>query len=111
MSLAELLEHGRWATVAPGTPLVTQGEPSDLFYVIHSGQATVSKDGREIRTLGPGAHFGEIGLLASTPRTASVTTLTPMRAFALDREGFDRVVADAFTRGSLKLATGRTWHH
>jgi CRP-like cAMP-binding protein/Zn-dependent protease len=110
-SLAELLEHGRWASLPPGTPLVRQGEPSDLFYVIHSGQATVSKDGREVRTLGPGAHFGEIGLLGSTPRTATVTTLTPLRAFALDREGFDKVVADAFTRGSLKLATGRTWHH
>ncbi len=110
-SLAELLEHGRWASLPPGTPLVTQGEPSDLFYVIHSGQATVSKDGREVRTLGPGAHFGEIGLLASAPRSATVTTLTPMRAFALDREGFDKVVADAFKRGSLKLATGRTWHH
>ena len=95
----------------PGTPLVTQGEASDLFYVIHSGQATVSRDGRDIRTLGPGAYFGEIGLLASRRRTATVTTLTPVRAFALDREGFDRVVADAFTRGSLKLATGRTWHH
>lgn len=110
-SLAELLEHGRWASVPPGTPLVTQGEASDLFYVIHSGQATVSKDGHDVRTLGPGAHFGEIGLLASMPRTATVTTLTPMRAFALDRDGFDKVVADAFTRGSLKLATGRTWHH
>jgi CRP-like cAMP-binding protein/Zn-dependent protease len=110
-SLAELLEHGRWASLPPGTPLVIQGEPSDLFYVIHSGQASVSKDGREVRTLGPGAHFGEIGLLASAPRSASVTALTPMRAFALDREGFNKVVADAFTRGSLKLATGRTWHH
>ena len=110
-SLAELLDHGRWASFPPGTPLVTQGEPSDLFYVIHSGQATVTKDGREVRTLGPGAHFGEIGLLASAPRTATVTTLTPLRAFALDRGGFDEVVADAFTRGSLKLASGRTWHH
>ena len=27
-SLAELLEHGRWATVPPGTPLVDAGEPS-----------------------------------------------------------------------------------
>ncbi|MGZ8566165.1 MAG: cyclic nucleotide-binding domain-containing protein, partial [Actinomycetota bacterium] len=110
-SLADLLEHGRWATVPPGTPLVRQGEPSDLFYVIHSGQASVVRDGRQVRTLGPGAHFGEIGLLASAPRSATVTTLTPMRAFALDREGFHKVVADAFTRGSLKLATGRTWHH
>ena len=109
--LAELLDHGRWATLPPGTPLVTEGEPSDLFYVIRSGQAKVSKGGEEIRMLGPGSHFGEIGLLRSAPRSATVTSVTPIRAFALDREGFDSVVAEAFTRGSLKLASGRTWHH
>jgi len=110
-ALAELLGHGSWASLPPGTPLVTEGEPSDLFYVIRSGQAMVSKGGKEIRTLGPGSHFGEIGLLRSAPRSATVTSVTPIRAFALDREGFDSVVADAFTRGTLKLASGRTWHH
>jgi hypothetical protein len=34
-----------------------------------------------------------------------------MRAFVLDRERFDRVIAEAFTRGNLKLSSGRTWHH
>src|SRR4029078_616587 len=110
-SLAELLEHGRWASLPPGIPLVTQGDASDHFYVIHSGQATVSVSGTDVRTLGPGSHFGEIGLLSSSPRSATVPTLTSMRAFVLDREGFDQVIAEAFTRGNLKLATGRTWHH
>jgi CRP-like cAMP-binding protein/Zn-dependent protease len=109
--LAELLGHGRWKSLPPGTPLVTEGEPSDMFYVIRSGQAKVSRGGMEIRTLGPGSHFGEIGLLRSAPRSATVTSMTPMRAFALDREGFNKVIAEAFTRGSLKLASGRTWHH
>ena len=67
--------------------------------------------GTDVRTLGPGSYFGEIGLLRSAPRSATVTTLTPMRAFVLDREGFDRVIAEAFTRGNLKLSSGRTWHH
>ena len=110
-SLSELLEHGRWASLPPGIPLVTQGDASDHFYVIHSGQATVSVSGTDVRTLGPGSHFGEIGLLSSAPRSATVTTLTSMRAFVLDREGFDRVIAEAFTRGNLKLSSGRTWHH
>ena len=87
------------------------GRCVDHFYVIHSGQATVSVSGTDVRILGPGSHFGEIGLLSSSPRSATVTTLTSMRAFVLDREGFDRVIAEAFTRGNLKLATGRTWHH
>ena len=110
-SLSELLEHGRWASLPPGIPLVTQGDASDHFYVIHSGQATVSVSGTDVRILGPGSHFGEIGLLSSAPRSATVTTLTSMRAFVLDREGFDRVIAEAFTRGNLKLSSGRTWHH
>jgi CRP-like cAMP-binding protein/Zn-dependent protease len=108
-SLAELLGHGHWTSLPPGTPLVREGEPSDLFYVIGSGQAKVTKGGDELATLGPGSHFGEIGLLRSAPRSATVTSVTPIRAFVLDREGFDQVIADAFRRGSLKLASDRTW--
>jgi CRP-like cAMP-binding protein len=109
--LAEIMEHGSWTSLPPGTPLVREGEPSDLFYVIGSGQAKVTKEDEELGTLGPGSYFGEIGLLRSAPRSATVTSMTPIRAFALDREGFDRVIADSFTRGSMKLASGRTWHH
>jgi CRP-like cAMP-binding protein/Zn-dependent protease len=110
-SLAEIMEHGSWTSLPPGTPLVREGEPSDLFYVIGSGQAKVTKGDDELGTLGPGSYFGEIGLLRSAPRSATVTSITPIRAFALDRDGFDRVIADAFKRGSLKLSSGRTWHH
>ena len=35
------------------------------------------------------------------PRTATVVARTPVRAFRLDREGFDRLVAGAFGRGTL----------
>jgi hypothetical protein len=40
-----------------------------------------------------------------------VVARTAVRAFRIDREGFDRVLADAFRRGSLKEATERTWQH
>jgi CRP-like cAMP-binding protein/Zn-dependent protease len=109
-SLAEILEHGSWTSQPPGTSLVREGEPADMFYVIGSGQAKVTKGGEELATLGPGSHFGEIGLLRSVPRSATVTSMTPIRAFVLDRDGFDQVIAEAFRRGSLKLASDRTWH-
>ncbi len=110
-TLAELLEHGDWKTFPPGTELVTEGAESDLFYVIRSGKATVSKGGKQIRTLEPGSYFGEIGLLRSEPRSATVTSATPLRAFALDREGFEQVVAESFRKGTLKLTAERMGHH
>ncbi len=41
-----------------------------------------------LRSLGPGETFGEIGLLTSVPRTATVTAESEGRLFALDRAGF-----------------------
>jgi signal-transduction protein with cAMP-binding, CBS, and nucleotidyltransferase domain len=111
--LSEILEHGRWVNVAPGEPIVEQGQAADAFYAIGSGQVEVLEDGALVRTLGPGAHFGEIALLKRVPRTASVVARTPVRAFRLDREGFDGLMAGAFRKGTLKPSSGaeRTWQH
>jgi CRP-like cAMP-binding protein/Zn-dependent protease len=111
--LSEILEHGRWVNVAPGEPILEQGEAGDAFYAIGSGQVEVVKDGILVRTLGPGAHFGEIALLERVPRTASVVARTPVRAFRLDRDGFDGLMAGAFRKGTLKPSSNaeRTWQH
>jgi CRP-like cAMP-binding protein len=109
--LSELLDHGRWVTAVPGDVLVEQGATGDAFYAIRSGQAEVIRDGATIGTLGPGSHFGEIALLRDVPRTASVVARTPLRSFRLDREGFDRVVRQAFSQGTLKMPVDKTWQH
>ncbi len=111
--LSEVLAHGGWVSVAPGQDIVTQGEPADGFYGIRSGQVEVLEDGAVVRTMGPGSFFGEIALLRDVPRTATVRALTPVRAYRLDRDGFDRLVARAFERGTLSphVAADRLWHH
>jgi CRP-like cAMP-binding protein/Zn-dependent protease len=109
--LSELLSHGSWVTAAPGDMMIEQGAVGDAFFAIRSGQVDVVRNGSVIRTLGPGGHFGEIALLRDVPRTASVVAKTPVRAFRLDREGFDRVVRDAFQRGALKPPVDKTWQH
>jgi CRP-like cAMP-binding protein/Zn-dependent protease len=110
---AELLNHGRWVTFPPGEAIVTEGEPGDAFYAIATGQVDVDEHGAFVRTMGPGSHFGELALLNDIPRTASVTAKTPVRAFRLERQGFDRLVASAFRKGTVKptYGTDRTWHH
>ena len=109
--VGELLAHGAWITAAPGQPIVEQGGVGDAFFAIRSGQVDVLRDGIRLKTLGAGDHFGEIALLRDVPRTASVVARTPIRAFRLDREGFDLLVRDAFQRGVLKEPTDKTWQH
>ena len=109
--LDELMEHGGWITASPGEELVTQGEPGDRFYVVQSGRADVLRDARPVGTVGKGGFFGEVALLRDVPRTATVVARTPMRLFALDREGFELVIADAFRRGTLRPAADRVWQH
>jgi cAMP-dependent protein kinase regulator len=106
-----ILEHGEWITAVHGDELVTQGEPGDRFYVIESGRAEIVKDGVVLGAVSKGMYFGEVALLRDVPRTATVVASTPMRLFALDREGFELVVADAFRRGTLRPAADRTWQH
>ncbi len=109
--LNSILEHGEWITAAHGDELVTQGEPGDRFYVIESGKAEIVKDGVVLDAVSKGMYFGEVALLRNVPRTATVVAATPMRLFALDRDGFDLVVADAFRRGTLRPAADRIWQH
>ena len=109
--LAELLAHGGWITAAPGEELVRQGDPGDAFFVIADGQGDVIRDGTAVAHLAPGDHFGELALIDDAPRAATVVATTSMRAFRLERDGFERVVADAFDRGVLRPSTARTWEH
>jgi EmrB/QacA subfamily drug resistance transporter len=81
-----------------GETVLRQGDRADTFYVISSGEVRVSRQSAtgetvELRTLGPGQYFGEIGLLANLPRTATVTAVTVVEILALNRATFTDLVA------------------
>jgi CRP/FNR family transcriptional regulator, cyclic AMP receptor protein len=74
--------------VAEGKALTREGESGREFFVIIDGEVSVTKEGNEIRRMGPGDFFGEIALVEDTPRTATVTAVTPLRFFVLTRQSF-----------------------
>ncbi len=75
--------------------MVTEGEPSDSFYMILSGQAAVmarhhvSGEQIELARLGSADGIGEMGLLMEQPRSATVVTTMPTLALKLEKKLFD----------------------
>lgn len=56
------------------------------------GTASVAQDGDQINDLGPGDFFGEVALVKDTPRTATVTATSPVRALVITRQNFKRLI-------------------
>ena len=76
-----------------GTTIVEEGEAADALYVITEGQVDVSvqsefQQPRHLRTMGPGEYFGEIGLLAGSPRTATVRAVADVVVERIPGEAF-----------------------
>jgi CRP/FNR family cyclic AMP-dependent transcriptional regulator len=86
--LAELARQAEDMDVGAGTVLCKEGETGSEFFVIVDGEAEVKRKGRKIRTLGPQDFFGEIALVESVPRTATVTAKTPLHFFVLTQQSF-----------------------
>jgi hypothetical protein len=93
-----------------GDVIVREGEKADeLFVVVDGTLRVVCDDGRELQSLGPGDHFGEIGILQGVPRTASVRAETECRLFRIGAGDFLGVINKSPTvHGALmSLASAR----
>lgn len=82
----------REVEVAAGDTVVRADDYGTAIYFIEAGTADVLNDaGDAITALGPGDTFGEIGLLLTGLRTASVVASTPMRLLSLSGQDFDGI--------------------
>jgi CRP-like cAMP-binding protein len=69
--------------VETGETLTTEGEFGHVMFCVEAGTADVSANGAAIRSIGPGDVVGEIAVIASGRRTATVVATSPMRLIAL----------------------------
>jgi CRP/FNR family cyclic AMP-dependent transcriptional regulator len=76
----------------PGKVLIKEGSPGKEFFVLVRGLADVSRRGELLDTVGPGAFFGEMSLLADEPRNATVTTVSEVDTLVLTAANFKRLV-------------------
>ena len=68
---------------AKGETVIMEGSGGAAFFLIESGEATVSIKGAERATLGPGDYFGELALIDGGPRSATVTAKTDLVCYGL----------------------------
>ena len=79
--------------VSSGEVVIWQGSIGDLFYVIESGKCEVVKNNHQIAVLTEGKSFGEMALLNSTVRTATIRTLRPCHLWVLHRKQFRDIIS------------------
>jgi CRP-like cAMP-binding protein len=95
-------------SVKEGEELFHEGDKGDSFYMIISGEAEVMKGEKIMTTLGAGEVFGEMALLNSEPRSATVVARTGLEVYQLKQEHFDDVllkspsIANALSRALAK---------
>jgi CRP/FNR family transcriptional regulator, cyclic AMP receptor protein len=66
-----------------GDTVAKEGLGGAAFFVIDSGQATVSVGGKARATLGPGDYFGEIALIDEAARSATITASSELVCYGL----------------------------
>ena len=100
--IAALFKERRFA---PGETITKEGTGGAAFFVIESGQATVSVGGQQRDTLSAGDYFGEIALIDEGARSATVTADTELVCYGLTYWEFRPLVQQNATIGWNLLQT------
>jgi len=112
--LDRLSDVAQTRKVAKDTVIFHAGDPADAVFIVASGKVkvvTTSSDGKEfiLTVLGAGQVFGEMALLESAPRSASVITLTNADILMIRREDFHHLLntAPSISRKLLAILSRR----
>ena len=115
--LSAMQKHFERREYAAGREVVREGDPGEELFVIAKGSASArlrQPNGGDIRlvTFAQGTVFGELAILDSGPRSASVTTDAEMVCYVLSAAGF-AALAEKSPAAAIKLVSnlGRLLSH
>ena len=113
-ALALLEQHATIRTYPKNTIVINEGDDANALFVVLEGQVKVflsNEEGKEIiiNMQGPGEYFGELALLDSSQRSASVMTTEKSKLAFLSKADFQRVLAEHsdIALNLIKALTGR----
>lgn len=80
--------------VVPGERIFQVGDVGESMFFIHRGSVDIiSREGKIVATLQPGSFFGEMALLTTNPRNATVRAADYCDLFVLERKVFESVLS------------------
>jgi CRP/FNR family transcriptional regulator, cyclic AMP receptor protein len=93
----------------PKETVITEGEIGDSMYLIIDGRVEVLKGKSLVLELGAKECVGEMAILDSEPRSATVRAATPVSALKIEREDFYDLLTQKLelAQGIIKVLTRR----
>jgi cAMP-dependent protein kinase regulator len=86
--LASLVQAFEKYETSTGDTIIKQGDQGDYFYILYAGKCNFQVDGKTVGEAGPGDSFGELALLYTCPRAATVQAMTDVTGFRVDQKSF-----------------------
>ncbi len=68
--------------------VVREGTSGEEFWMVIEGELAVHRGGEEVARLGPGDYFGELSVIDSAPRDATVVSTTSVELLVIGRQRF-----------------------
>jgi serine/threonine protein phosphatase PrpC len=69
-----------------GQTIISEGAPGDELFILVAGTVSVTKRGQNLATLQRGSFFGEMQLIDSAPRSATILAIDAVKTLTFSRE-------------------------
>jgi CRP-like cAMP-binding protein len=96
--LSRLAAIGKTTALQTGDVLFREGDPATALYVVKYGSVRVKRGGRTddhaVATLSAGSHFGELGFVDDSPRSAMVEAIERTELVQVDYADLARVLRE-----------------
>ena len=87
-----------------GETVIREGDKGDELFIVLEGKVRVSRGEQVLTHLGPGEHVGEMALIRSVPRSATVTAEGPSELISIRRADFFEIL-----RSEHEVAVKMLW--
>ena len=102
--LEQIAGSMRERTFNAGEIVTQEGAGGAGFFIVESGEAEVTVDGRPRGTIGAGDYFGEIALLTGSDRTATIKATSDLHCYGMTPWDF-RPLVESNSNIAWKLLT------